>query len=111
MNTSQEHKSFIEKIKACLREKREKDRKNTTPTCTLDELFKNMSTDERNTYYQFYSPAYLATTFNEAIKNNPKIHFDLGRKTFSFKNQFYSVNDLIEKLYKNRKGIIEAQDL
>lgn len=109
--TSQEHKSFIEKIKACLRDKREKDKKNTTPVCTLEEIFKGMSVDERNMYYQFNSPAYLNTTFSEAIKNNPKIHFDIGRKTFSFKNQFYSVNDLIQKLYLNKVGVIEGQDL
>lgn len=109
--TSQEHKSFIEKIKSCLREKKERDKKSGSPTCTLEEIFKGMSLDERNMYYQFNSPAYLNTTFSEAIKNNPKIHFDIGRKTFSFKNQFLSVNDLIEKLYQTRMGVVEGQDL
>lgn len=111
MMTSQEHKSFIEKIKACLRDKHEKDKKNTMLTCTLEEIFKGMSVDERNMYYQFNSPAYLNTTFSEAIKNNPKIHFDIGRKAFSFKHQFNSVGDLIEKLYQTRIGVIEGQDL
>jgi hypothetical protein len=121
MNTSQEHKSFIEKIKACLREKKEKDRKvapggnasssSLNPVVTLEEIFKGMSTDEKLLYYQFQSQAYLNTTFNEAIKNNPKIHFDLGRKSFSFKNQYYNENDLLEKLYQNRNGVIEDQNL
>jgi hypothetical protein len=110
MTTSQEHKSFIERIKASLREKKEKERK-SNPVCSLEEIFKGMSTDEKNLYYQFNSPAYLTNTFHPAISNNPKIHFDLGRKTFSFKNQFHSVNDLIEKLYQNRMGIIEDQNL
>jgi hypothetical protein len=108
--TSQEHKSFIEKIKTCLREKREKEKKGN-PVCTLDEIFKGMSIDEKNQFYQFQSSSYLANTFNEAIKNNQKIHFDLGRKTFSFKNAFSSVNDLIEKLYQNKMGVVEDQNL
>ena len=111
MNTSAEHKSFIEKIKACLREKKEKDKKCMNPVCTVEDIFKSMSVDERNHYYQFQSQVYLNNTFNEAIKNNPKIHFDVGRKTFSFKNTFYTEKDLIEKLYQNRMGVIEGQDL
>lgn len=109
--TSQEFKIFIEKVKSYLREKREKDRRGSSGVCTLEEVMKHMSIEERNVCYQFNSANYLNTTFNEAIKNNPKIHFDLGRRTFSFKNQFHGVNDLIEKLYQTKMGVVEGQDL
>lgn len=110
-HTSQEYKIFIEKVKSYLREKREKDKKGGSPICTLDEVMKYMSIEERNACYQFNSPSYLNTTFNEAIKNNPKIQFDLGRRTFYFKHQFNDPSDLVEKLYKMKMGVVEGQDL
>ena len=53
----------------------------------------------------------MNTTFADEMRNNSKIHFDMGRKQFSFKNEFEDVKDLINKLYTKRMGVIENREL
>lgn len=107
--TSHDHKAFIDRIKKCLRDKREQ--KEEHPTCTLQEIFNTMSTEDKSKFQHFQSPEYLHNTFREEIKNNPKIHFDIGRKQFSFINKFRDAKDLVNKLYHDKVGVIENQEL
>lgn len=106
--STQEYKGFVERIIQCLRAKREK---KENAVVTLDEIFKTMSSEELIYYHDYTLPAFLNKTFADAIRNNPKIHFDLGRKQFTFKNAFLSVHDLVTKLFERREGVVEGLDL
>ena len=107
--TTHDHKAFVERIKRCLRAKREK--KEVHPICTLEEIFKTLSLEERTMFHEYQLPDFLNVTFAAEMRNNTKIHFDVGRKQFSFKNNFSDENNLVEKLYGHKMGVVENQDL
>ena len=46
-----------------------------------------------------------------ANENNPKIHFDLNRKQFTFKNRFNSITHFVQKLFEEKIGVLEDQNL
>lgn len=45
------------------------------------------------------------------LKNNPKVDFDVNNHIFSFKKKFHSLDDLAHRLFTDRTGVIEDEDL
>ena len=62
--TSVEYKTFIERVKTVLRNKR---LKKEDTTCIFDEVFKTLSEDEQ-TYYHYYKLSTFQNTLYESIK-------------------------------------------
>ena len=62
--TSAEYKSFIERVKICLRNKR---LRRDDPKCTLNEIFQTFSQEEKRLYHYYKLPSFL-NSFYEAIK-------------------------------------------
>jgi hypothetical protein len=70
-----------------------------------------MTSDTRNSFPGFDRPSYLQGEFAQRIRENPKIHYDPGRKTFSFKKKFIDAEALVDILYQNKGGVEDKEDL
>ena len=55
--------------------------------CTLDEILKDFTEDEKKDYMTFKSMN-QKKEFAQYIKNNPKIVFNQNEETFYFKKRF-----------------------
>lgn len=62
--SSVEFKNFIERVKTCLRKKRDKKEE---AICTLNEIYATFSQDEKKAKH-YYKLASFLESFNEAIK-------------------------------------------
>lgn len=106
MSTS-EQKNLIERAIIFLRQRIAARQE---PKCTIEDIIASFAPEERRDY-QFYTHPGFLNSFYEAVKNNPKIHFDLKRRQFTFKNKFLDIGDFLEKLYKEKRGVREDDDL
>ena len=105
--TTPEMKNLIERVIIYLRGK---NARKEEMKCTLEDIIGTFGREEKREYQIFTHPDFI-NSFYESVKNNPKIHFDPNRRQFTFKNNFHSINDFINKLHTNKMGILENEDL
>ena len=105
--TTPEMKNLIERVIIYLRGK---NARKEEMKCTLDDIIGTFSREDKREYQIFTHPDFI-NAFYESVKYNPKIHFDPNRRQFTFKNNFHSINDFINKLHTNKMGIVEDENL
>lgn len=108
---SLEFSRFVDRVIDYLRRKR-KDGQGHHPECTFDEIWNHrMSSDDRNSFPSFQKKGYLQKEFASRIHDNPKIHFDSVTNKFTFKKKFEDPDALVTKLYQDRTGVEDKEDL
>lgn len=102
---------FIDRVIEHLRSKANASMDKKDPDCTFNDLWNRMDADERNGFPSFQRKNFITEVFARRIRDNPKVQFDETTKTFRFKKQFTSPDDLVRKLYVQRSGVEDKEDL
>lgn len=100
---------FLERVKTGLRMKRES-KPGTKATCTLEEVYSSMSDKDKSTLMIFRDNNHL-NKLAEVLRFNPKVSLDLDKRLFSFKNQFDKPAHFADRLFTERIGVKEGQEL
>lgn len=110
-NVAAEISKFIDRVIDRLRAKARASMEKTDPECTFEEMWKNMDADERNTFPNFQMKKFMREEFPRRIRENPKVMFIEGTNTFKLKKRFTGPDDLVTKLYLERSGVEDREDL
>jgi len=77
----------------------------------MEEISKALASEEAIFQKYTLQQAMHDPAFGRELDNNPKVIFDRNLRTFALRHKFTDVRDLTKKLFAEKIGVIEDQDL